>query len=94
MGRIRKTAKLHEKVRSFSDKMSLKIRMMRSVISEFRIPNSELKPGAAGPDSRTTPGVFYFLISEKKNAFFSGVLMTVTGLIWLSTRPCETSISL
>ena len=64
-------------------------------ILSFRIPHSafRIKIGSRRAWRRTTPGFFY-CISEKKNAFFSGVLMTVTGLIWFSTRPCETSISL
>ena len=62
-------------------------------ILSFRTPRSALKSGAAGLGAGRLPDFFY-CISEKKNAFFSGVLMTVTGLIWFSTRPCETSISL
>lgn len=59
------------------------------------IPHSafRIKIGSRRAWRRTTPGFFY-CISEKKNTFFFGVLMTVTGLIWFSTRPCETSISL
>lgn len=30
----------------------------------------------------------------KKNSFLSGVLITITGLTWLRTLPCERSISL
>lgn len=36
----------------------------------------------------------YFLTLAKKNSSRSGVLMTVTGLIWLSTLPCATRLAL